>query len=354
MQIINIHYFLFLITIIFVSYSSDILQNYENREIYYIFLFFNLILFFIRKKQVKINLKKDFILIILSLVCRRFYLSFFIIFFSKFVEKKVRIKQLCFIICFFYLLIILINSFGLLEFNNIKYGIRKFENFEVYRNALGFRHPNTAMSMLLPIFFTLYYIYYEKFPKFIIGIIFLIGTIVFYLTFSRTTYLLIFLFIGLILLKDKYVKKLKIIFLNEGFFLVFLTFYLPYYFPRGKLNEIFSWRLWYFSYYIRNSELTYFGNYSIKKLYEELPLDNIYIRVLYEDGVISFIILIFLIYYVMKLLFKYDDMKAIRIFSIILIFGFMEHMSFHYYFNIIIFIISDYIFIENRKKNETT
>ena len=39
MQIINIHYFLFLITIIFVSYSSDILQNYENREIYYIFLF---------------------------------------------------------------------------------------------------------------------------------------------------------------------------------------------------------------------------------------------------------------------------------------------------------------------------
>lgn len=128
---------------------------------------------------------------------------------------------------------------------------------------------------------------------------------------------------------------------------------MPIYFTRGLLNEILSWRLFYFYYYLRTYKLEYFGNRNLKLIYDELPLDNIYLRILFENGVIPFIIFLFLTYYIMKIFFKFNDLKSIRIFSIILIFGFMEHMAFHYYMNIIIFILSEYIYNLNLEKIKT-
>lgn len=352
-KIINICYFFVLLILIGTSYISDLFQNYSHRELNKILVCIFIFLLVFSKKNFKFNLKKDYVFIFFFIFLKRFYLSYFFIFISKYIKRKVRLKQLFFILCFFYISILVMNGLDILDFNNLKYGIRKFDNFAVYRHALGFRHPNTAMSLLLPIFFLLYYIYYERFSKLVIGIILVIGSIIFKLTFSRTTFLLILLFIILILMKDKYIFILKKIFLIEGIIIGGLSIVLPIYFTRGLLNEILSWRLFYFYYYLRTYKLEYFGNRNLKLIYDELPLDNIYLRILFENGVIPFIIFLFLTYYIMKIFFKFNDLKSIRIFSIILIFGFMEHMAFHYYMNIIIFILSEYIYNLNLEKIKT-
>lgn len=309
-----------------------------------IMLFVFTLFIFYKKKYKKSDIKIIFLFLILTIFLKKFYLSFFIVIISSFIDKKVRLKSLFFILCFFYILVLFLNSLELLDFNNIKFGIRKFENFEVYRHALGFSHPNTAMSLLLPIFSVLYYLYYSKYRKIILGIILIVAKMIFDLTYSRTTFLLIIVFIILILIEDKYIEKLKFLFLTEGFFIIFFTFYLPFYFRDTILNKLFSWRLWLFHYYLTNYKITLFGYKGMEIFYKKHPLDNVYLKTLFENGLLGFGLLIILIFLTMHILFKNKDYKAVRIFSVILMFGFMESMAFYYYYNIIYFIISDYIF----------
>ena len=328
--------------------KKNVLFKFKIYSIFLILIF--CILFFIKNNIQKINIKKYITILICSIFLKKFYLSFFIIIISNFIKKIVRLKILLFLLTFFYILTLILNYLGYLEFNNLQYGIRKFENLHVYRHALGFNHPNTAMSLLIPIFSLFYYVYYPKYKKLVIVIIIIIGKIIFDLTFSRTTFLLIILFVILILIKDKYIEKLKILFLAETLFVIFITFYLTFYFNNSILNKLFSGRLWLFNYYLNNHKITLFGYKEIKELYEQFPLDNVYLRTLFENGILGFILLILLLIFTMYILLKNKDYKAIRIFSIILIFGFMEATALFYYFNIIYFIISDYIFINYKVK----
>lgn len=352
---IDICYIVIIFILIFNNYldrifgktvNSIFIENIEKINIF-LLLIVVILLFLIKEKYSYLYIKRTLFLIILIFFLKKYYLSFFIIIISVFIEKRKRLKYLFLIITFFYILILILNSLGFLEFNNIKYGIRKFEDFQVYRHALGLNHPNAAMSLLLPVFSLLYYLYYDKYKKLVIIIILIVGKIIFNLTYSRTTFLLIILFIILILIKDKYIKKMRFLFLVEVFFLQFFTFYLPFYFRDTVLNRLFSGRLKLFYYYLTNHKITLFGYSEIKKMYDQYPLDNAYLRCLFENGIIGFIVLIILIFILMYILFENEDYKAIRIFSIILIFGFMESSALFYYFNIIYFIISDYIF---RKK----
>lgn len=302
------------------------------------------ILIFNEKKYIKKEIKTILILVIYALILKNLYLSFLIIIISKFINKSFRLKSFFYIFTFFYISVLILNSLGYLEFNNIKCEIRKFEEFKVFRHALGFYHPNAAMSLLLPIFSLLYYLYYLKYKKIVLGIILIISIVIFNLTFSRTTFILIFLFISLILINDKYIEKLKFLFLAEIFFIEFLTVYLPFYFQDTILNKFLSERLWLFHYYLTTQKITLFGNKLLgKEIIEKYPLDNTYLLILFENGILGFCLLTILIFIIMKILFENKDYKAIRIFSIILIFGFMESTALFYYFNIIYLIIPDYI-----------
>lgn len=352
MKKINICYFCIIFILNLTTYINRVFEKALDINILksikmfniFLLLFFTIILFILKNNFKKSDIKIIFLIIIFTIFLQKYYLSFFIIIITSFIEKRIRLKYFFFTSCFFYIFILFLNSLGILEFNNILYGIRKYEKYEVYRHALGFAHPNMAMSNLIPIFSLLYYIYYPKYKKIVIGIILVVGKIIFDLTFSRTTFLLIILFIILILIKDKYIKKLRLLFLTEGFFIVFFTFYLPFYFRDTVLNKLFSGRLWLFHYYLTNHKITLFGYSKIKEFYERYPLDNVYLKTLFENGLLGFSLLIILIFLTMYILFKNKDYKAVRIFSIILIFGFMEGTALFYYFNIIYFIICDYIF----------
>lgn len=341
----------FLLLIIFFNFYIFSIYLWEEYKIIklisiVILFLFSSLAFFIDEKIKKKDLKIIIFLIIFALILPKFYISFYAIIISKFIKDNKKLEFLLFLSIFFYLLTLILSKFGYLEVNNLKSTIRYFEGFKVFRHTLGFNHPNTTMSLLLPIFFLLYYLYYDK-AKILIPIsIFIIGKIVFNYTYSRTTFLLILLFIVLILANDKYIKKLKTIFCLESGIIIFFTFFLPYYFKNTFLNKLFSGRLVLFYNYLTKFQITFLGNKEIIEYYKLYPLDNVYLRTLFENGIIGFILLIILISYTMKILFKNKDYRAIRIFSIVLIFGFMESTALFYYFNIIYFIIPDYIFTE--------
>lgn len=345
-KINNILYFCVIYILIQTQYYFNIYKNSTNFKYVSIifFVFFTCIFFFRNIKSFMEIKNKITIIFIFTLFLKKFYIGSYIIIFFKIINKKKRLKIILSMLIFFYILTILLNYFGIFNENISKVILRKFENFSKDRYTLGFAHPNTAMSLLLPIFFLVYYLYYEK-AKILISIfIFIIGKIIFNYTYSRTTFLLILLFIFLILVNDKYIEKLKGIFLLEGGIIIFFTFFLPYYFRATFLNKLFSGRLILFHHYLIKFQITLFGSKSIIEYYETYPLDNVYLRTLFENGIIGFILLIILIFYVMKILFENKDYKAVRIFSIVLIFGFMEGTALNYYFNIIYFIIPDYIF----------
>lgn len=331
--------------------SLDTLNNIKKINILFLLIFISM-LFFSKNKILKSDIKVIIILILFSIFLKNFYLSFLVIVISNYVNKKFRLKSVLLILVSFYILVLIFHIFGYLEFNNISSGIRKFENFEVYRRTLGFNNPNAAMALLLPIFSLIYYLYYQNYKKIILSIILSVGSIIFSLTFSRTTFLLLILFVVLILLKDKYIKKLKFLFLTGIFFIVFFTLYLPFYFRHSILNKLLSSRLSWFYHYLVNYSVTLFGDVTIREYYKRQYLDNIYLKTLFENGIIGLILLISLIFIIMYILFKNEDYKAVRIFSIILIFGFMESSAFFHYFNIIYFIIPDYIFKIKKERDE--
>lgn len=366
MKISNICYYTIVFILFFTTYISliyrkeigahNLVASIKNINIIFLLLVSMILVFLkLQNKQVlKKDIKVILLLIIFSIFLKKLYLCFFIVIISSFINKQIRLKCTFFIFTFFYVFILILNNLGCLEFNNIDYGRRIFGENEIIRYALGFAHPNTAMSLLIPIFSLLYYLYYPKYKKIVLGIILIVGKIIFDLTFSRTTFLLIILFVILILIKDKYIKKLKILFLIEGFFITFITFYLPPRYNQSdillKINGLVSGRFWFFNQYFIREKISFFGNSGMEKIYLSLPLDNMYLRILYENGIVGLSILVFLIFITMYILFKNQDYKAVRIFSIILIFGFMESMGYYYYYCIIYFIISDYIF--RKEKNE--
>lgn len=357
MKKLNFLYISIIFILVFNNYIDRIFGKILDRNILNILETINILLLlvftsiiFIIKKKISYNyMKKMLSLLFFSIFLKKYYLSFFIIIISNLLNKKQRLKYLLFILSFFYILVLILNGLGFLEFNALKSAVRKFQNFQVYRNTLGFNHPNAAMSLLLPIFSIIYYLYYDKYKKSVLIIILAIGKIIFDFTHSRTTFILIILLIILILIKDKYIKKMKFLFLMSGNIIVFLTFYLPIYFKNSILNKLFSGRLRLFYYYLENYKITFLGDKKVISDYREYILDNTYLRILFENGLLGLMLTMLLIYYAMNILFKNKDYKAVRIFFIILIFGFMESSAFFYYFNVIYFIIGDYFLKENIK-----
>lgn len=288
-------------------------------------------------EELKIIIGICFNLIFIS----KYYLSFYLVIISKGIKQKNRIFYFLLINIFFYIITIFLDWLGLTQ--NIFFYRETIEGI-MERNDLGFGHPNTAMMSLLPIFFSMYYLWYDKNKIKIIGIMLICTQILYMLTNSRTGYILVLIFLFFILIKDKYLYRLRYFIYGEIFFLLYFSIELSSNLKFTIYNKLLSGRFWLFDYYLTNQEITLFGNKSIKSLYKIFPLDNTYIRILIEHGIIGLVISVYLILYTFKLLYNYKDYKAIRIFMITLIFGVVEGQALYYYFNVIYLLIYDYLF----------
>lgn len=336
-------YFIIMFMLMFHNYTYNV-YGFNLRKISMLILGTTTVLFGISViKDIKNNFKTLFlyftVIFMLIFGIRSLYLSFFVLGISAFIDKKLTTKYFLQISTFFYVLTILLYKIDYLK--EVKNPLTRLENI---RYSLGFAHPNTAMMFLMPIFFLSYYLFYPKYKKSIILFIISISLAVFLVTFSRTTFILMIIFLVLIFLNDKIIDKLKNLFLLEGFIIVLTSLVFPFIFSRENIfNRLLSGRLFLFHIYLTTKKITMFGDMEVLKEYLSLPLDNSYLRILFENGVVGFILLLILNYVVMSLLFKNKDYKAVRIYSILLILAFMEGGAFSFYLNILCVILPAYV-----------
>lgn len=340
----NLIYFMILFLLILVFYLNEIYNIKINIKLKSTILLILTLIYIIDMKINKKDNLKISILFLLIIFLRKYYISFYIVFISRFLTKKRRLQIILIIMLFFYILTLVLNYFGYLEFNNIKYGLTRYGDILKIRNPLGFSHPNTTMVLMLPIFFLLYYLYYSRLKIMLIVIFEIINIYLFYYTNSRISFLLINLFLSIIFLGDKFISKIKVLFYLQEIIIVIFSIILPIFFHNSILDGLFSGRLIYSYCYLKNISITFLGKNMTEIYNTYYPLDNIYLKIIYENGILGLILCIIIIFYIINLLYKNKDYKAIRIFSIILILGFMESIAFYYFINIICFIIPEYIF----------
>lgn len=349
--IIFIHYF------IGVYNETNLSIFSRRREGLFILFFPTLILIILNRKKIIESLKdnkvklKIMIIIILSFILNQYYYSFYLLIMMLILDKEKSLKAFLYSSSFFYLLTIILYYSGVLERYGLQPHLRDYGEFSIYRNTLGFPHPNNVMMLLVPIITSIYYLYYNKMTQKIMLFIFiLISGIEFYLTFSRTTFIVILFFIFLILIKDEYILKLKSMIYLELIGSLVLTFIVPVFFYSEKINRLLSTRLALFRDYILNYGISLFGDRNIAKIYKEVPLDNLYLRIFIEHGIIGILLFILMIIIVIRKLYQYEDTKAIRILASIILFSIFESQGFQYYFNILLFIVPSYIYFDSDSK----
>lgn len=268
--------------------------------------------------------------------------------FSRFIKNDFKIRIIMFVTVF------LCSCVGLCE-------VTSFIRENITRYTLGFIHPNTTGFYLLLI--GLEYIYINKDSNkiniFIVPIF--ICLIINFITDSRTSLLaMIITILGLFYVKfsnNKLGENRFFKILTKNLFLIITCFtvVLIELFSKQNsfaifVNDSFSFRLTYFSYF--------WTNYSIKLLGNDLNtyfvLDSTYLQLLLRFGLIAY--LFYYIMYVKRIekAFKEKDYLLIIIMIAMLFYGFTENAAFKSTYNIFLLSFSDVIFKKNKEidKNE--
>lgn len=222
------------------------------------------------------------------------------------------------------------------------------------RYSFGFYHPNLFSMFLVLIYLEYTYVHKENFNiwKIIWGL-FIFFLIMNYADSRTAGYVLIlFMFflkfkkIGIRIMTNKVVS-----FLSKNLFLILLLICLvvTVLFNKGNdlaisLNTVFSSRIYIQNLFLKNYDITLLGN-NIQYL---MSLDNAYLRILLNFGLIGVLIYNFIIKKIMNKSYECNDYYIYIIFIIFLIYGVMENLMFNIAYNIFwLYIIK--IFIKEKK-----
>lgn len=277
--------------------------------------------------------KKEFLLIILFMLISLYFVIFYndvnffisvclaILFLKK--DSKTYIKNFLISSIILFLLTILLNKFQLLTSNNM---IRKTSDGIKTRYSLGFSHPNEVFLFFLPIALSLYYLSNKKIVY--CGIV-VVAYILYTLSYSRTglvAVLMIFLLDIIIRNNNRYKIQNKIIKLMPYMMLIFTIISVIITVIYGKehtnaISNLFSGRPYYWNYYVENNMLfTLFG----KNKVIGNNLDNYYLYILVELGMLSYIIYTIIYYNYFKKNSNILERKEIVIALVFFIYGLCE------------------------------
>ena len=314
--------------IIFLAILFKYLITYGvSTNLLYVFLAIIIILVFVDLFNKKIYKDEIRNVIILGIIT-----CYFIIFYS---EQNFLISFLLALVClrrkdedfvrtFFYSSIIcftltlLLNSVGILEQNNM---IRILDGENDLRYSLGFTHPNEVFLFFLPIVLSGFYLFSDK--KLFYILVFGISTVLYNLTYCRTGFYIVMLFLFFVLIKKIFTKKsVKKIILIFTVILTILSIIIAIKFGsdiNNNITKILSGRPYYWNYYINNGTIfTLFGHNKVEGIY----LDNFYMYMLVEIGFIGYIIYIYIYYISLKKL--NFDYRCLIIITIFLLYGLFE------------------------------
>ncbi len=344
---INNNFFDFMIVFVGISLKYCDFLFHISKICIYVYFAILLVLTFLSTKNSKLPKKEllKYVVLIFSVLILTFQSSgidfviplLYAIYFKNRDIKSILKYILISSIIMFSLTILLanLNLVSSVTMNRLENGI------VLTRNSLGFIHVNSAFMHFF-IIAVLLFLFVNKKKILVIFILF----VAFYLytqTYCRTGLFCTILFAAFILLIPKKIQK-KMVKNGQFFFLIFtiLSFILAFMFGKnsGVLDELVSERFsnWYGC--ITNYSLVNFSG--VDSIFY---LDNIYINMIYNYGIISYL-LYFLLYFISFK--KIDNYKIKIILLFFLIYGLFE--SNHvFYINCSLFVLI-YYFI-NYKEN---
>lgn len=236
------------------------------------------------------------------------------------------------------LVLILILTFNYLGLTN---GV--FETMlrgNVLRSSLGFYHPNTFAMFLMILCFEFMYISSEQKKLKTLIIIFLIALIIEKIPVSRTCVYCVAVLVFFQLFKDKFEKLLNskiLLIVSKNLYLVFLivTLLLTYLYSINNsfavsINEFISNRLYYQSFFLENYSINLFGN----DVNYVSTLDNGYLKILLNFGIITTIFFMILYSKNISRAFKEKDYTVLVIYIIVMFYCLSESYLFYISYNI--------------------
>lgn len=329
------------IIVIFISILYKYLSSYEieneivTRAIIILAIILNSIIILRRKFQKKqlLIVAISFILVLLMTYISKsldFVIALLIalMFYKDNLREFFKIFFISSLSC--YLLTIFLNLVGVLE----NHAIRRFtEDGIIIRNSLGFSHVNGVFKNFLPIVLSGYFLVKEKNIRKYNLLVFIISTILYIISNSRTGYISILIY----LILTSFVDVMKYQVVNKSVRYMFLictiiTFIIIV--VGGKsvnnpLNELFSNRpiIW-------NQHINQPGALSIIKSGTTIHMDNTYLTYLINFGISIFLFIFLIKYFAIK---KIQDHRLLIIILVLSIYGIFENgVSYNIDFSLII------------------
>lgn len=224
---------------------------------------------------------------------------------------------ICFIVHFIFYFM------GIIEDSNSM--IRYVDGEIKVRYSLGFEHPNSVFLFFSPIVFSYFYIK-DRYITFGRLILLLVTIVIFEMTDSRTGFFLLLLFYWTMLFGQKAFFKKIVQKMIQHSFLIFtgISLWIASVFGElgNEVNSFLSNRPLIWNRYL-SLGVNLFGQ-DIQALAYTNPLDNYYIYILYDQGLIIWGLIAFLYYNFFKQAIKYGNIKLTIIMFFYLIYGLFE------------------------------
>ncbi len=358
---ILIYFYIAILTI-----AKSIGLSAENKA-YYILFALGLSLGVFKITSDKFNRKETIILISGMIIgCLDFFIghettmlfSCLVLICLKNIKIEKILKLMFWIKSLLFISIVLLTVTKVLDNNSIMFW-RDSKYIERYSFVYG--HPNTAHLNLSIIIFLWIYIYYDKINILNIAIFEIINFLFYNLTLSRTGFIItaVFLFIAYLFKKNEYIKKIFCRISKKYFiYMVIITIFFGLLYGTNrilllsKINEITSGRLYYINYFLRNIPLPMIG----KGSYGRLMIDNGYMSLIYNGGILAFVWFTFLSLKTTKYLSEKKMYKEILIMTILLTYSLAESYYMNIILNFSLFFFANYIYNNKveEKKNESS
>lgn len=298
-----------------------------SKKILYIYL--GVLIIFTIAVLLKKKFKKKEIIKISAMMCISLYFVLFYVDVNFFISLLlaivcVRKENKDFIKIFFITSILLycgniiLNLAGIVPSNNM---IRNVETGTIIRYDLGFGHPNAVFLFLLPIIFSGYYLFNQKKTFYIVSI--LISILFFNISNCRTGIGCVILMLALGWLQSfKGMFRKNNLLPNVFFIYTLISIFVAWKFGgdiKNIANNILSNRPYYWNLYIENDMMFSLFGHNMNKIWY---VDNFYLYLLIELGIVGFLIYDLLYYFSIKKI--KNDYKLSLILLIFLTYGLFE------------------------------
>lgn len=234
---------------------------------------------------------------------------------------------------FVILFVVLMNKLG---YANSEFIVTRDGDF--VRNSYGFYHPNTFGMILMMTFFEFIYLRRKKinYKDYIIAIILLL--FIKFTCDTRTVIYCILFYMIFLLIKNQLSFKSKIInVIKDNLYLILLfisigltILYMNNYQIAIQLNQFMSNRLYLQAFFFDFYDINFIGN----NIDYVRTLDNGYIKIILNYGIIITIVVAIIFNFNLKKSTKFQEKELILLFLVILLFSLSESFMLYIYNNI--------------------